>query len=213
MLLGSLDALEFDLDGVKDHFRIAQQLSAERIIPFNFCVVGRRVGLIADIRRAADGLLSRYPDDVKVLNLVSEVAAICCDFGMLFEARERADRLGKPIEGMDSRRFVPVVANAEELGISTDDIVERLQAAASVLTKAREPNFGALFDVSPEGTLAYSFSLDASASELTNYSLSIADVLLDRFQDPLSDLITISCLKKRELPTRELSHAGDETRS
>jgi hypothetical protein len=213
MLLGSIDALEFDVGGFVSHFRIAQQLSSSRNIPFNLCVMARRIGCFNEARRVADSLLSHYPDDVAILNLVNEVGGLCCDFEMLFEARERLERLGKPAEGIDRRKFLPVCALRNSLGVTTDQIVERLEAAVSVLVDAREPNFGAVFDVSPEGTLAYGFGVDASATELAEYSLTIADVLLDRFEDPLSHLITISCLKKRELRTRELSNAGAEASS
>jgi hypothetical protein len=210
MILAALDAFTFDLDGVKDHYRIAQQLSSDRIIPFNFCVLARRVGLLAETRRVADSLLSRYPDDLKVLGLVDQVASTCCDFDLLMEVRSRISRLGAKWQGPDHAKFEPVLRLAKSMSISVNQIVERLEAAATILQRAREPIFGAMFDISPDGTVAYAFGLDASVVELTDYSLSIVDVLIEKFDDPLADLITISCQRKRELPTRELSLAGEE---
>ena len=215
MILGSLDSLEFNVEGVKNHFKIAQQLSPDRVIPFNYCVVGRRIGLMGEIRKTADSLLSRYPDDLKVLNLVNEMAGVCCDLEMMFDARERSSRLGQDLNlgAIQQSKFIPVASRAKKLGISTEEIVARLDVAGATLRDSREPCFGAIYEVSPEGTVAYSFGLEASSAELTEYSLAIVDALVDAFSDPLSDLITISCLKKRELPTRELSRAGEETRA
>lgn len=210
MILAALHSLEFEIAGLEKHFRIARQLSPSRNIPFNFCVLALRVGLLAETRREADALLSRYPDDVDVLSIVEDVACGCCDFEMLFEVRGRLERLGKPFKGIDHKKFLPVMDRAKAMGISVDQIVARLETAASVLREANEPIFGHMFDITPEGTFAYSFGVDANVAELTEYSLSMADVLVEKFEDPLADLITISCLRRRELPARELSHASAE---
>lgn len=212
MVLGTLDALEFDVHGYLDHYRVAMQLSPERSLRVNFCVIGRRVLALREIYREAAALLESYPDDLHVLRVVEDAFFHCGDVAAVFGVHERRLKLGDTFVRGAITKWLPFLALAERMQVNGGDVLDRIDVAAGVLRDAKEPVFGVLFDIGSDGVAAFSYSVEAPASELTDYSIAMADAIIDRFENPLSDLITISCLERRELHTGRIPFAGEAAR-
>lgn len=214
MVAGIASAFRGDWQEYERHFRISSELSPSRHVRHNNIKAGLRLAYASRPLALARELMQAYPDDLAVLKLVREVAVQTLEFEMIVRVQSALNKLGVGEEaGAEEqiRRLMLVRDRALRYGITSADIVARLDAAGEVLREAREPIFGVLFDFALDGRLGYSLSVKADIGTICDLNFRIVDRLVERFDDTLADLFTIGCLiSRRELHATRLSHAGEE---
>src|SRR5262249_32102465 len=151
-----------------------------------------------------------------VLRIARGAAVECLDFGLVSKVDELYRRMEvnlRPDE-IPGSRFIEAASLARELGAAPQDIVARLECAASVLRDAREPIFSTLFDMASDGRFSYAFGVKADVSEISNLNFRIVDELIGKFDNTFVDLFTIACLRTRDvLPPRGFFKPREETAS
>jgi len=213
MILGTVAALEFGVEEFFEHFRIAQQLSSHSNIRRNFAVMAMRCGFVREAYEATISLMRSYPDDLGILRLAREFSVNALQFGSFFEAEERLKRLNdKPESGViAAARFHELKARADQLDISPEDVLDRLEFAGAIVRNAKEPIFSTLFDIGLEGRFSYSFGVKCDTDTLCDLNFKIAELIVSTFDDTLADLFTIGCLIHRsDMSTGRLSDARPE---
>lgn len=214
MVLGIARAFQNDAEGFQRHFDIAFGLTSERYVKKNFIFAALRLGLIERPLAHARDLFQLYPDDIGALRQVNEVATRALDFE-LAESSEHALRKLEAWRVDDLITFArlrPAHERALRLGISSSDIVVRLEMAAKVVRDAGEPVFGLVFDFAREGRFSYGLVLRTNVDALCDINFRIVDRLVEEFDDTLADLFTICCLTRpSELHTPGLSLVRDQT--
>jgi hypothetical protein len=212
MILGTLDALEFNGAGFFDHFRIAQQLSGSQSVSANFSLVALRCGFVRESVEAANAFFHAHPDDLSVLKLAREIAVDSLQFGILLQVEERFAKLrSKPI-GVARERFTSAIARAKHLGISEAAILDRIEFAGAILREEHEPIFSVLFDFALDGRFSYCFGVKCDVDTMCDLNFKMAEHLVDTFDDTLVDFFTICCLTHRgDVSSGRLSDARSET--
>lgn len=213
MVLGMASAFQNDMGGFQHHFGIAFELTSERYIRKNFIFAALRLGLVEQPLAHARDLFQLYPDDIGALRLVHEMAVRALEF----ELAEHSERALRKLAAWREDEVITVARlrlardRALRLGISSSDIVARLETAAKVVREAGEPVFGLIFDFAREGRFSYGFVLRANVEVLCDINFQIVDRLVDQFDDTLADLFTICCLTRpSELHTPGLSLVSDQ---
>lgn len=207
MLMGAVAALRFDADSFNDRFRIAKSLSADRHIRLNYSVMCNRLGLITSAFEEGRSLFERYPDDIAIVKAAQLTFMQSLNFDLMIEVEGHLRKLGVPedkVHGIPSNRFAEVAQRVREKSVGHDAILERLEVASKILRDYREPIFGTLFDIGQYGRIGYAFAVKADIERMTELNFAIVDAVVEKFDDTLADIFTISCLVTRhELqPTR-----------
>lgn len=213
MVLGTAAALKFDIDGFRDHFRIAQQNSSSPTIRTNFAVMALRLGLLKDAYGIVASLMGSYPDNLTTLGVAREVALAALQFDKMYEIQERLTRLQAKQETgyIEISRLSESTERAKRMGIQGDAILDRLEVASSILREAREPVFSRLFDIGLDGRFSYSLGVKCDVDTLCDLNFRIVDRMIESFDDTYSDLFTIGCLVHRgDVPTSRLSDPRSE---
>lgn len=213
MVAGIASALRGDWQEYERHFRISSELSPRRHIRHNDIMASLRLAYASRPLALARELMRAYPDDLVGLGLVRDVAVRTLEFDLMKQAQYALEKLGAQEADTELRmkKLAIVHDRALRLGISSADIVARLDAVGEILREAREPVFGSMFDFALEGRLAYSLAIKADIDTLCDLNFRIIDRLIERFDDTLADLLTIGCLVNRsELHATGLSRAGEE---
>ena len=215
MILGTVAALSFDVEGFVDHYRVARDLSPDRRIRANFTIMALRLGLFQWATNQATELFHTYQDDVGVIKLAREVGAQSLNFELHFAAVEALEKLNVPPEALAVRfstRARRMSHLWRERRVKWEEFIQRLDAAASVLREQREPIFDALYDMTPEGRLSYSFAVKADIDTITNINFAIVDRIVNGFDETLADVVTFSCLPaRRELLPRRVPQPSQAT--
>jgi hypothetical protein len=204
-LLGALCSLEFDLEGTKSNFQASlatidqDKLTATLI---NQATVLQNIYQFKDSADIYLDLHNLYRDDTHLLRhaIVASVKTLYLDKWdeLMVDAQklnfDPFDNTTYTRTGSDDQKSA--IRLIKSMGIPYSDVSDRVQSAGDYLFSRKLKYRGSLTHILKTGEISYQFFLDVSTSEAAQVSLDVAMHLIENFEDPLSDLITISCLSK-----------------
>lgn len=209
-LLGDIAALRHNLDDFLRNYRIAFRLSTNQLLRLNFVVMARRLGCYGEALEVILELARNYPDNIEVLRLARVHSLDCARWDIAKEMEMRLGKLGVSGDQLPVSRFEKTEALVKAQSVTQEQIFERINSVAILLRNNREPLFGNLFDISLDGMVSYGFMVKAPLERIVDLNISIAEHIVARFENTLSEIITISCVTQRDaLQTNRLSESSE----
>jgi hypothetical protein len=200
-VLGVIAALRQNPAEVRTFFDAAIRLADAESYPVrvsNKVIALQRTYNLRESLEISLSLSERYPDNLDLLQLAHTCALTALKLGVVMELDNRAKALNHSLSVPDDNDnavdIEPLMNLMGRSGITDNQLLERIEVAASVLEKRKLRFFGNQFFTLSNGESAYKFLSMISPEEAAEVSFEIAEVIIETFDDPLSSVLTISCI-------------------
>jgi hypothetical protein len=169
---------------------------ADPIVQHNSMIVFSSAGSVDDGVSLVTAWPKIFPDNREMLRTA---VSRSCDFLQLELAMDIATQLDQISRNdpshvsLVSHQLLNCLDAAKSLGLTDADLAARLKVAVSVLVDRGHPMWRNSRNLLRDGSLIYSFHIEASPEDCAELNFDIADALVDSFADPSAEFLSISC--------------------
>jgi tetratricopeptide (TPR) repeat protein len=202
LLQAIYETLEYRPDDFKKTVKILDGLNIDILTRFNLSVCYRRLGFLDEAYDISRDNAERHPDNIQFIRQALDNSLDSCRISSFLKYYESLKKLG-----VNEQYLIDIESSmsdtlelAKSLNISENELAKRVDMALSVLREEKCPILHLIFDFSPSGQFSARFAVWGSIDRSIELSLRIAEKILSSFEDPLTDIFTIGCFSKHELP-------------
>tara|TARA_R110002049_G_scaffold30388_12_gene104240 strand:- start:282 stop:1085 length:804 start_codon:yes stop_codon:yes gene_type:complete len=145
----------------------------------------------------ADDLVSKYPDDLEIIEAGCELAVMTLQLDRLDDYTEILQRLKSEIKtrAPKNQEFWKIFRSRfQERTGSLRTVLELIEVAGSVARKNHRIHQATSIDITEDGEVVILYCVDASPESAAETNAQIADAIVSQFDDPMVDLISIGCM-------------------
>lgn len=197
-VLGAVASYQLDPAEVERCFKNAiAQSDPDNFVVFqlNRSIALHRVYKQREALKLIADVIHRHKDNLMLIREGIRLASCALQFEQLKEFRDLLELLHceMPTDvALTDYEELLFMAKQSEMGITSDDIVKRIDAAGETLLR-QKVRFGSVnLRVTSDGECNYQFCVKVSPQEAAELTFTIADRLVEQFEDPMEKLLTFS---------------------
>lgn len=205
MILGVISTFQFDPAALNRYFDAALRTASSDIlfnIRANRALACRRIYMMKESADLFYELHAEYRDHLELLTDAIASCAAGLQFSRLAILNEHLAKLNQTSDqSTDNSRsranqksFVPLLNLLQQRNLTEEDLQTRLTVASNLLRACKLPYKATSINVLDSGEISYKFVLQTTLDRAAELSFEIALEMVDAFEDPLSDIITFSCM-------------------
>lgn len=199
-ILGTLAAIKLDHAKVLEYFNAATMLAnSEQLLTRseNMVAALQNTYQFRDALKRSIELSDNNPDNLDVLYAALSTATLSLNTKSITALNHHAFLLGQPKDNYSVANIEAMIQLMDKLQVDDEDLLQRLEVISEVMMSMKFRFKSIFFSILDTGEASYKFVVPTTAETAASISFQIADALVDKFEDTLSDVITFSCIPSK----------------
>jgi hypothetical protein len=203
VVFGTLASLKLDVKKVKEYFKVALQTAPPESIPYvkdSFILALQRVYHFNEAADLAILTHNENRDNLPALNRAISTASASMRLSDVKVLLEHSVKLNHdPYSAPDFQRNgndlqEPSMELLKKFDLKESVITDRIETAGKYLLSKNIISRGSMMNHLRSGEISYQFILPVTSKEAAELSFDLALALIEEFDNPLSEILTISCI-------------------